>query len=79
MGPTGARQALGKAAYREDASAMIWLVLLIFPVMWWNLNGLYAKIHGHRLQTRYAWASQGALLFARRLPYWERSRGKAKS
>lgn len=50
-----------------------WLFLLLFPACWWYLNHMYGKIHGKRLKTRYAWASQGALLFAMRLKAWERA------
>lgn len=52
---------------------MIWLVLLIFPVIWWWCNNMYEGIYGCRLKTQYAWASHGALLFGFRLRKdWEK-------
>ncbi len=48
-----------------------WLFVLLVPLVWAAMNGVYAWVYGRPLRCRYFWAAQGALLFGFRCERWE--------
>lgn len=60
---------------------LVWaLVGAAFMVtVFYLMNRMYGRIHGHRLKWRWMWLSHGALLFATRLPAYEEQSARQAS